>query len=126
MLTTEERVISRFVEAGFSSRVSVNTLDEALSVLALHHSVLVSKAEIDDFCEGLQNCRYDGNEKRLIVCISLLILQTAFWKCLRGSTFQRRALQTFLKNAKRSCFSGVSSTTVKVDMCSQSFVSVKR
>jgi hypothetical protein len=55
MLTTEERVISRFVEAGFSSRVSVNTLDEALSVLALHHSVLVSKAEIDDFCEGLQN-----------------------------------------------------------------------
>ena len=39
-LAREDRVISCFVEAGFSSRISADTIPEALSLLSLHHCIL--------------------------------------------------------------------------------------
>ena len=52
-LAREDRVISCFVEAGFSSRISADTIPEAISVLSLHHCILAVKAEIGQFCVGL-------------------------------------------------------------------------
>lgn len=47
-------MIGSFVEAGYCSVVSESTRDEALSAFALHDCVLSVKAELDQFCEGLQ------------------------------------------------------------------------
>ena len=47
-------IISRFVDAGFTSGLTVNSMNEALSTLAFHHCVLSIKAEIDQFCSGLE------------------------------------------------------------------------
>ena len=47
-------IISRFVDAGFTSGLIVNSMNEALSTLAFHHCVPSIKAEIDQFCCGLQ------------------------------------------------------------------------
>ena len=47
-------IISRFVDAGFTSGLTVNSMNEALSTLAVHHCVLSIKAEIDQFCSGLE------------------------------------------------------------------------
>ena len=46
-LTEQDRVISMFVEAGYSTFVSINTREDALSSLALYHCVLLVKAELD-------------------------------------------------------------------------------
>ena len=56
-LAREDRVISCFVEAGFSSRISADTIPEALSLLSLHHCILAVKAEIHQFCTERQPCQ---------------------------------------------------------------------
>ena len=53
-LTEQDRLTRLFVEAAYSTLVSINTREESLSSFALHHCVLLVKTEIDQFCQGLQ------------------------------------------------------------------------